>query len=261
MIGIFDSGIGGLTVLAEIKKKLPKYSVIYLGDLAHLPYGNKSPETIKRLSEKNSRFLISKGAKIIIIACNSASALAAPHLKRKFKNIPIIDVITPTVEAAKSAESKRIGIIGTRATIASNVYNKKLKGANRKIFAQACPLLVHLIEEGWINRPETKKILRYYLRPLKRSQIDTLILACTHYPLLELQIQKTIGNKVKLINSAEAAAEKLKDMLKKNPKIEKSLDKNNQIKYYMTDYQPMLPEISQKFLGTKITNISNINLD
>ena len=261
MIGIFDSGIGGLILLAEIKKKFPKNSIIYLGDLAHLPYGNKSPETIKRLSLQNAKFLVKKGAKIIIIACNSASAQAAPHLKREFRNILIIDVITPTIEAAKAGHSKRIGIIGTRATIASNIYPKKLKGNDREIFTQACPLLVHLIEEGWINRPETKKILRYYLRPLKQAQIDTLILACTHYPLLEKQIQQVMGKKVKLINSAQVGADKLAKVLKQNPKIEKKLNKNGKMKFFMTDFQHLLPEISRRFLGTKVSNVTNINLD
>ena len=211
MIGIFDSGVGGMTVARAVEQLLPNYPLLYLGDIARTPYGTKSARTIIDYSIDNTRFLLDNGAKLIIIACNTASSVATDRLRQEF-NIPIIEVISPAVEQALMYSRKgRIGIIGTRATIRSGVYETKilLQHPEYKVFSTACPLLVPLVEEGWIDKRETKMILRRYLHSLKDQQIDTLVLGCTHYPLLTHLIQARIGKKVTLIDSSVAVAEYL----------------------------------------------------
>jgi len=203
MIGIFDSGIGGLTVVKEFLKYLPEYRLIYLGDTARLPYGTKSPNLIRKWSKEISQWLLKKGAKIIVIACHTSSSLAADFLKKEFSNIPVFEIITPGIEkAVKLTKNKKIGIIGSPATIKSKVHQKKLLKINPglKIYTQACPLFVPLVEEGWIRRRQTKEIAEEYLMPLKRKGIDTLILACTHYPLLKKIISDIVGKIVKIID-------------------------------------------------------------
>ncbi|MEA1901260.1 MAG: glutamate racemase, partial [Thermodesulfobacteriota bacterium] len=183
MIGIFDSGIGGLTVVKAIMENLFGYDIIYFGDTARTPYGTKSSETVKKYALENTEFLLSKGAKIIVIACNTASSVATESVAENF-DIPIFEVITPAVELSINTSHKPcIGIIGTRATVKSGIYEKKIKKMNphARVYSKACPLLVPLVEEGWLNKPETKMIVKKYLHPLKVRQIDTLILGCTHY--------------------------------------------------------------------------------
>ena len=212
MIGIFDSGIGGLTVVKEIKKVIPKASIIYFGDTARLPYGNKSPETIKKYSREIVEFLEKKGCGTIVIACNSASALAADWLRDEYPRLSIYDVVSSGAEAvAGVTKNKKVGIIGTTATINSGVYKKKIAelDSSIRVFTRACPLFVPLVEENWIKRPETKKIARTYLRPLKLQHIDTLLLGCTHYPLLEKVIGGVMGKRTKVIASGEKLTEKL----------------------------------------------------
>lgn len=257
MIGIFDSGIGGLTVAKEILKQLPEYQIIYFGDTARTPYGNKSKETIIKYAFQDTEFLLKKGAKIIIVACNTASAVAADELKKQYPNIPIFEVITPAVAAATAAtENKRIGVIGTRATINSHVYENKIKAASPKddykIFSRPCPLFVPLAEEGWIDKPVTKMIARKYLYPLKMEHIDTLILGCTHYPLLKNIIQIKIGKRVKLVDPAEQTAEQVKKFLSENPGLEKNLAKNDKHKFYFSDLAPHLTGLMDLWLGQKI---------
>ncbi|MBU1564893.1 MAG: glutamate racemase [Proteobacteria bacterium] len=215
MIGIFDSGIGGMTVARAVEQLLPNYPLLYLGDIARTPYGCKSARTIIEYSINNTRFLLENGAKLIIIACNTASSVATDRLRQEF-NVPIIEVISPAVEQAIVCSQKgRIGIIGTRATIRSGVYETKILAQQPEymVFSTACPLLVPLVEEGWIAKRETKMILRRYLHSLKERQIDTLVLGCTHYPLLKHLIQPRIGRKVTLIDSSVAVAEYLQNYL------------------------------------------------
>ncbi len=215
MIGIFDSGVGGMTVARAVEQLLPHYPLTYLGDIARTPYGTKSARTIIDYSLENTRFLVDNGAKLIIIACNSAASVATDRLRREFQ-VPIIEVISPAVEQALMHSQKgRIGIIGTRATIRSGVYETKILAQHPeyKVFSTACPLLVPLVEEGWIGKRETKMILRRYLHTLKDQQIDTLVLGCTHYPLLKHLIQPRIGKKVILIDSSVAVAEYLQHYL------------------------------------------------
>lgn len=254
MIGIFDSGLGGLTVVKEVFKQLPEYQVVYFGDTARTPYGTKSEETIKKYSQEDTEFLIAKGAKVIVIACNTASALAYEYLKQKF-DLPIFEVITPTIrEAEKITQNKRIGVIGTRATINSGIYEKSLNSREKKfkIITKACPLFVPLVEENWIKKPETKTIAKKYLQSLKISNIDTLILGCTHYPLLKDIIQTKIGRRVKIVDSASAIAAALKEYLAKNPKVADTLIKVREHQLYVSDITPQKQQLAQQWLGVPV---------
>lgn len=262
MIGIFDSGIGGLTVVREIFKYLPGFQVIYFGDTARLPYGTKSKETITKYAIENTEFLLKKGAKIIVIACHTASAFAGNVIKEKYKKIPIFDMIGPTVKASLSTlKNNKLGIIGTPGTISSKIYQntieKFLKSANAhtvdlQIYGQACPLLVPLIEEGWIDKMETKNILRYYLNILKIKDISTLILACTHYPVLINAIKFFMGKDVELINPGVEIAKTLKKFIENQPDIEKTLRRDYDHKFYVSDTPYKFQELTKLFLGKEI---------
>ncbi len=254
MIGVFDSGVGGLTVVREIFKKLPDYKIIYFGDTARTPYGTKSKETIIKYAREDAKFLLDHGAKIIVVACNTASAVAAEIL-RKESGVPVFEVIMPAVKAALSATKKgKIGVIGTRATVTSGVYEAMIKNGNKNIqvISQPCPLLVPLVEEAWLNQPETKKIVRKYLQPLKNKQIDTLILGCTHYPMLKNIIKSRIGRRVVLVDSAEEVVHELKEFLANNSDVEKSLGKDGSHKFYVSDLTAQVPRIAEKLLGEPV---------
>lgn len=238
MIGIFDSGVGGMTVAKAIEQLLPQYPLVYLGDIARTPYGPKSAATIAEYSCQNAQFLIDHGATVIVIACNSAASVATERLKNEFA-VPIFEVITPAVkEAIHSSKSGRVGIIGTKATINSGVYEKRIHSQveKAKVISKACPLLVPLVEEGWLNRRETKMILRKYLSHFSREQIDTLVLGCTHYPLLTHLIQHRVGRRVQLIDSSKATAEHLRISVTGSEVIT-PLESHNPSKnlYYVTD--------------------------
>lgn len=237
MIGIFDSGLGGLTVVKAIMDALPGYDITYFGDTARTPYGTKSKNTVIRYSLENTNFLLNNGAKLIIMACNTASSVATENLSREY-SIPIFEVITPAVEMAITHASKqRIGVIGTRATINSGVYETKIKqvSPSAKVYSQACPLLVPLVEEGWLKKPETAMIAKKYLHKLKMKQVDTLILGCTHYPLLKKTIQRKIGSRVNIIDSSIAVAGKVTQFLTSHKNINDTLSRNNQIRFFVSD--------------------------
>jgi glutamate racemase len=251
MIGVFDSGVGGLTVVKEIKKLLPDVSIVYFGDTARLPYGNKSPETIQKYSQEIVEFLKSKGCQTIVIACNSASALAADYVREKFPELKIYDVVSSGAgAAAETTKSKKVGVIGTTATINSNIYKKKIAEISPeiKIFTKACPLFVHLVEENWIRRPETKKIARVYLRPLKLEKVDTLLLGCTHYPLLEKIISGVMGKRTKVITSGKKLAEELK----RGEKESLGSKKEPKDKFYVSDLTAHFKTLASYILGKKI---------
>ena len=255
MIGIFDSGVGGMTVARAVEQLLPNHPLLYLGDIARTPYGTKSARTIIDYSVENTHFLVQNGANIIVIACNSASSVATERLRQEF-NIPIIEVITPAVEQAISkSRTGRIGVIGTRATIRSCVYEHKIKQKSDKykVFSKACPLLVSLVEEGWTGKRETKMILRRYLHDLKNQQIDTLVLGCTHYPLLKHLIQDRIGRKVSLIDSSEATAQFLKDYLENDAHFPAESDYDpSRNRYFVTDLTEAAEHIANKIFGRKM---------
>ncbi len=225
-----------MTVARAIEQLLPDHPLIYFGDIARTPYGPKSPETIINYSIRNTEFLLEKGAKLIIIACNSASSVATTALRERFQ-VPIIEVISPAVEkAVQISKTGRIGIIGTKATVKSDVYRHKIqkKEVDFKVFSVACPLLVPLVEEGWLNKRETKMIIRRYLYPLKNKQLDTLVLGCTHYPLLTKLIQARIGKRVQLIDSSIETAHYAKSYLASHPELV-SPQKNASHTYYTSD--------------------------
>ncbi len=247
MIGIFDSGVGGLTVVKEIFKYLPQYQIIYFGDTARLPYGTKGSVFVQKYSAKITEWLLKKKAKIIIIACHTSSAWASELLKKQFKGIPIFEMITPAVkDAFKITKNKKIGIIGTPGTIKSGTYKTKLliSEPSLKIYSKSCPLFVPLIEEGWVRGKITEEIARRYLKSVKKSGIDTLILACTHYPLLEKIIKKTIGKNIKIINPAESLARELSEFLKNNPKLESRIKKGKIHRFFFIDEPYNLKKIS-----------------
>jgi glutamate racemase len=250
MIGIFDSGLGGLTVAREIMKLLPDYPVVYFGDTARAPYGGKSEETIKRYALEDAEFLISKGAKILVVACNTVSSVAIDALKEKYE-IPVFEVITPAAKKAAETTFGRVGVIGTRATVSSGVYEKKIKesGSEKiKIISVACPLLVPLVEENWLDRPETKSVVRKYLQPLKSAQIDTLILGCTHYPFLKNTIQTKIGRRIKIIDSAEEIAREIENYCR--GRIYPSQTAEN--RFFASDITPYFENLASKWLGKNV---------
>jgi len=266
MIGIFDSGIGGITVVKEIKRVLPKSPILYFGDTARLPYGNRSPEIIRKYVKEDIEFLISKGAKIIVAACNSASTVISDDFKSKFK-APIFDVISSAIEAAiKVTKNGRIGLIGTRATVNSGVYDEKLETRNKKLgdvnevkmYFQACPLFVPLVEENWIKRQETKTIAKKYLQDLKLKNIDTLILGCTHYSFLKDVIARAIGKKVRLIDCAEQVAKAVQEEFENgrlksiNPPRLQAGGGKSEDKFYVSDLTPHFQDLAEKWLGEKI---------
>lgn len=254
MIGVFDSGVGGLTVAREILKKLPGYQIVYFGDTARTPYGTKSRETIIRYAREDAKFLLDHGAKIIVIACNTASAVAADIL-RKESGVPVFEVITPAARRAVAAtRNKKVGVVGTRATIGSGVYEIMIKegGPDIEVISQACPLLVPFVEEGWLDEPETKRIVRRYLQPLKNRQIDTLILGCTHYPMLKNIIRTRVGRRVKLVDSAEEVVDELKNFLTDHAEVEKKMTKGGSHKFYVSDLTPQVPKIAEKLLGRAV---------
>lgn len=260
-IGIFDSGLGGLTVLKELKMILPNESFIYFGDTAHLPYGAKSKETIIKYSHQICKFLIKKKVKLIIVACNTASALAIETLE-KYINIPIINVIDPCIQhAIKTTKKKSIGIIGTQATINSKAYDIKLNQLNNDldITTQACPLFVPIIEEGLTNHQITKNICELYLNKQKFSEIDVLILGCTHYPLLIETIKKHISKKIIIIDSANIVAIFVKKFLHNN-KLRISNKNQQYIKYFLTDKSIQFNKLASIFLKEDSLKIEFIKL-
>jgi glutamate racemase len=254
MIGIFDSGIGGLTVVRSLMKQLPDYDIIYFGDTARTPYGSKSPETVVGYALQNTEFLLKQGAKIIVMACNTASSVASDHVTKNF-DIPIFEVISPA--SAKAIENSRnliVGIIGTRATVKSGIYEKKIKAIKpkAKVYSVACPLLVPLVEEGWIEKPETVMIIKKYLHPLKIRQIDTLILGCTHYPLLMDKIQRKIGKRVTVIDSSIALAENIKDFLDTHPEVDNFLGKKGEFRLFVSDVTDQFEKTAETTLKRKV---------
>lgn len=255
-IGVFDSGIGGITVLSVLAKKFPHERFIYLGDTARLPYGSKSPKTIERYTAQNLSFLKMQGVKALIIACNSASAQWSGT---DFDDIPVFNVITPGARAAiKATHSKRIGIIGTRATIASKAYNKALQQIDNElqIFTQACPLLVPLCEEGWVDDPVTNLIVYRYLQPLLQQNIDTLILGCTHYPILHTAISRVMGKNIQLIDSGQSVSEDLEAAIVAGKIKASPFSQDLEISIFCTDTGPSF----RNFTGDLLRQ-HNLNFD
>ncbi len=255
MIGIFDSGVGGLTVARAVMKQIPGYDIVYFGDTAHTPYGTKSSETVIGYTINNIEFLLSQGAELIVIACNTASSVVTAPVLERF-SVPIFEVITPAVElAVQASKNLNFGIIGTRATITSGIYEKKIieNQPRARVYSVACPLLVPLVEEGWLNKAETAMIVKKYLQPLKTRQIDTLILGCTHYPLLKKVIQRKIGRRVQLIDSSLSVSNSVKAFLAANTEIDRRLGRNDHLTLFVSDVTDQFKKIAEMTLKTNIT--------
>jgi glutamate racemase len=261
-IGIFDSGIGGLTVVAEVIKQLPHEKVIYFGDTGRYPYGPRSREIIRKFSRQNVNFLLEKGVKYIVVACNTASAFALDYIKRIY-SIPMIGVVIPGSEAAAEyTRSGRIGVIGTEGTIASSSYQKALKKIDRsfKIFTRPCPLFVSLAEEGYGNKPATRLIAGEYLAELRRKKIDTLVLGCTHYPLLRKTIGLAMGKNVRLVDSAEQTARAIKEELV-DLGLDNPQDRPGTRRFYVSDTPEKFKKIGESFLGSRIARVELIDIN
>jgi glutamate racemase len=264
-IGVFDSGIGGLTVVKEIMHLLPSETIYYLGDTARYPYGPRSRENIQKLTLQIADFLLSHKIKMLVVACNTASAHALRFLWEHIKDIPIIGVIEPGAKAAiAQTKNKRIGVIGTEGTIASGAYRDALIRLEpaASVIAKACPLFVPLAEEGFREGEIPQKIADHYLEFLKNENIDTLILGCTHYPLLESVIQKAVGDDIALIHSAQWTAREIKNMLKtlRITAGEKANAFENS-RFFVTDAPERFCRVGEPFLERKLQKVEKITLD
>jgi len=252
-IGIFDSGVGGLTVVDKVSRLLPNEKIIYFGDTARVPYGNKSRETVTRFSKEIVNFLLKFKVKLIIVACNTASSLSLDSLRRSFR-VPILGVIKPGVEEAlKATKTGRIGVIGTEATISSDTYKRRIKFANKRclVVQKACPLFVSLVENKWLADDITLKIVKKYLEPVLEKKIDTLILGCTHYPLLKDAIHKTAGKNVKLVDSSQAVAKYAKRIFERNRLL--SGAKRGGAEFFASDDTKSFVKLARVFLKRNIT--------
>ena len=250
-IGVFDSGIGGLTVVRELHRVLPNEDIIYLGDTARVPYGTKSPDTVTRFACEDAQFLIQQKVKALVVACNTASAWALPALQQRF-SLPIFGVILPGARVAlEKTRNRRIGVIGTASTVRSKAYTNAIRTRDEgaKVFSEACPLLVPLVEEGLLDHAATRIILEEYLRPLLRKQIDTLILGCTHYPLLKKAIGKITKRNVALVDSAECCAASVAESLAQFKLLTPQNTRKGTLRPYVTDDTERFEAMAERFLG------------
>ena len=258
-VGVFDSGIGGLTVAKEIFDLLPNESVIYFGDTARVPYGPKSPATVLRYSREAAAFLMSKDIKALVIACNTATAHAAEALSNELP-VPVLGVVEPGARtAARTTQTGRIGVIGTAGTIASGAYDLAVRRLveDARVYAQPCPLFVPLIEEGWQQHEATALVAREYLTPLHEVDIDVLILGCTHYPLLASVIQETLGDAVRLVDSAHETAIELRHLLTEKMQLRTEHGEPDHL-FFASDSPMRFREVGSRFLGGKVLNVEKV---
>lgn len=259
-IGIFDSGVGGLTVVRAVNRLLPGESVVYFGDTARVPYGSKSPETVIRFSMEDAEFLLGKGIKLLVVACNTASSVSLPAL-REFADVPVIGVIEPGAKTAASLTvNGTVGVIGTLGTISSGAYQKALKsyGTVDRIIAQPSPLLVPLVEEGWLEHRITELVLREYTAPLVSEGMDTLVLGCTHYPLLKDPLSRILGPGIRLVDSAESTAEEVASIL--DSADMRSDSETGENSFYVSDIPLKFQEIAQRFLGRAVPLVTHVEV-
>jgi len=257
-IGVFDSGIGGLTVLKALTSALPGEDFIYLGDTARLPYGTKSNEVIIRYSKENTEFLLAKGIKMLVVACNTSSAVALDAIASETM-VPVIGVIEPGARAAvKASRNGKIGVIGTEATIASGAYTRAIQrlGKKSEIYTRACPLLVPLAEEGWIDNEVAERTVAHYLESLKQSGIDTLLLGCTHYPLLRAMFVQILGASVKIVDSATATAVEVRDRLRMLRLAKRGADGSQS--FFVTETPDRFVRVGRRFLGPQVESAVRI---
>lgn len=264
-IGVFDSGVGGLTVVREIMRQIPNEKIIYFGDTARVPYGSKSQDTVTRYSEQIVRFLRTFDVKTIVVACNTASAYALDALEKEL-DIPIIGVVKPGAKvAAEVTKNGKIGVIATEATIGSQIYTKYIQDLNRDvtIYGKACPLFVPLVEEGLLQDPVTDEIARRYLTELIDIDIDTLILGCTHYPLIRSTLGRIVGDKVTLVNPAYETALELRDMLAKYDMLNDEVPGlgSNRYQFYVSDKADKFVRFANSIIKYGILSAKTINIE
>ena len=258
-IGVFDSGIGGMTVVRALTRHLPHENIVYFGDTARVPYGPKSQQVVRQYALQDTDVLLQHDVKLIVIACNTVSAVALDIVQKRAK-IPVVGVILPGAEAAvQASKKKRIGVIGTLGTIFSSAYTNAIRQLNPeiKVFGQPCPLFVPLAEEGWTDHKATELIAKEYLFPLTLEKIDTLVLGCTHYPILRKVIDKVLHNDVILIDSGEATAATVKKMLTQLH-LENTSSLKPNLQFFVSDVPHKFTEIGERFLGTTLGKVHRV---
>ena len=261
-IGVFDSGVGGLTVVKQLNKILPQEQLIYFGDTARIPYGTKSKRLIQQFALEDALFLLQFDIKFLVVACNTASSSAIDILKERL-SIPVEGVVEPGAQAAvEKTKNKRIGVIGTSATIKSSSYVQAILRLlpEAQVFAQPCPLLVPLVEEGWLDGQVTRLTLKHYLQPLMEQQVDTIILGCTHYPLLEKTIQEIVGPQVTLIDSGKETARIVQKRLTELGLVNRGTKKAEDL-FFVSDSPRQFSEIGSRFLGKPLAHVKRIDFD
>lgn len=258
-IGIFDSGVGGLTVFKEIMQLLPEEDLFYLGDTARVPYGTKSAETVRQYALEAGAFLVDQGVKMLVVACNTASAVALPALRERFK-LPVVGVIEPGARRAVRSSSGRIGVIGTEGTINSGRYEEAINALlpDAQVTSTACPLLVPLAEEGWAEHQVTQLAVKEYLAPLKAAGIDTLVLGCTHYPLLRKTLQSEMGDGVSLVDSAEETAATVAQLFKEQGLARPQ--SGGRRSFFVTDVPTRFVKVGQAFLGQELHHVQQVRV-
>ena len=262
-LGVFDSGIGGLTVARELLRQLPGERLVYLGDTARTPYGNKTPQTLVRFALEIGRFLKHKGVKMLVVACNSSSAYSLPALRRSL-GIPVVGVIEAGARAAVGrGKGQRVGVIGTRATVRSGAYQKAIHALepSAKVIAEACPLFVPIVEEGWAGHALARQAAAEYLLPLKRQGVKSVVLGCTHYPLLKPVIARVLGKDIALVDSARETAREVKELLQSSglASSRKSVPFDGH-QFFVTDLPDQFSVLGRRFLGRPLKRLRQVRL-
>lgn len=260
-LGVFDSGIGGLTVARAVFERLPQESVVYFGDTARVPYGPKSPDTVRRYSAEILGYLLHRGVKAVVVACNTSTAHALEYLRTQ-ATVPVVGVIEPGAQAAVAASrSGRIGVIGTAGTMASGAYERAIHALSPEatVVSQACPLFVPLVEEGWFQHAATELVAREYLAPIASRQVDTLVLGCTHYPLLKPLLHRVLGTSVRLIDSAEETAKALCEILERQG-LATPAGAPPVHRFVVSDDEPHFRRVGARFLGEKLQDVEVVPL-
>jgi glutamate racemase len=260
-IGVFDSGIGGLTVVRALSHHLPHENIVYFGDTARVPYGPKSPQVVREYAAQDVAFLMSHNVKMVVIACNTVSAVAL-DVVQKIARVPVVGVIIPGAESAvATTRRKKVGVIGTIATVNSNAYTNAIRQLNSDVVvvARPCPLFVPLAEEGWMDHQATHLIAREYLFPFTMENIDTLILGCTHYPVLRAAIERVLGGGITLIDSGEAAARQVAALLDEHKMRNASTERPN-LQFHVSDIPAKFTEIGERFLGQKLGRVHRVSV-
>jgi len=260
-IGVFDSGIGGLTVVRALSRRLPCENIIYFGDTARVPYGSKSPQVVREYAAQDVEILVSRDVKMVVVACNTVSAVALDVVQKRAR-LPVVGVIQPGARAATLATGKkRIGVIGTLATVNSGAYTHAIRQIDPDIlvFSAACPLFVPLAEEGWVDHPATRLVAKEYLFPLSLEKIDTLVLGCTHYPVLRPAIESVLPPGITLIDSGDAAAEEVERVLDREGLRNPSTDRPN-LQFCVSDIPAKFTEVGERFLGQNLGRVYRIQI-